>query len=68
MCKPQQGKKGAGTACNDIRKKTHDDDGDDGDDDDDGDNHGAAHLAGPLNGITILLQDIGEPGAQPAVH
>ena len=39
----------------------------DNDDDDDGD-HGAAHLARPFNGITVLLQGIREPATQATVH
>ena len=40
----------------------------DNDDDDDGDDHGAAHLARPFNGITVLLQGIREPVTQTTVH
>ena len=40
----------------------------DDDDDDDVGDHGAAHLARPFNGITVLLQGIREPATQATVH
>ena len=47
-----------------LTEKSNDND----DNDDDGDDHGAAHLARPFNGITVLLQGIREPATQATVH